>query len=648
MLDSYDKYDKFTARPPSAAMKGRPLPSIFRSDSTAMRKKSRSHLTRLESSRTSEGKEIIHERKKTMTQASASSRTIVDKFLERIKVYHTYQPLLPPNDPLERQRKDDDPSKSNPWEIIDNLINVSTQNLVRHQADEHFFSTFGRVTGESFRPSQKKRSHKVGFTNRENDRDLHGISIEKRHRAFMDVWKRDHPAQSKEALQEESSFWHCAFSGQESKERAEYLQELHRQVEELSKLSVTQENFYNFHSQEDNNNDKVERNTRTKEDEKERQKRCWNIFCKGEAFSASKGFLEKSSPIVLENARTDDSQQRIHFSWTQHSHKHENAALVIQKSFRCYQAKCIVDRKLSARYQLLHEILAVEEEAQEKWKAALQEDSRREAKKNENTPEYRALNLVSKRILALVAKKRAMKQMEKEREEELQNYAATLIQKVFRGYFARTRTVLTPRTRASRLEEKRNAAAFRIQGTLKRRLALRRWEDMRKAAIKIQCCYRKFTARRTLTCLRGFYRIELEDAEREKAAHTLVGFGVKNIYRRKQFYKKHKEYIDLLQRVGRGYLHRAFVHSIPWQQEKEAACKAIISYWKDVLEIRRAKFFRRSFELRRERENWQMTRTDAAQTIQSAWKNYIGKVKRKQCLLPPSKNSENSTRVAQE
>lgn len=642
MLDSYDKSDKFSARSPSAALKGRPLSSIYRSDTTSMRKKSRSHMSRLELSRKSEGREITHERRKAMTQASVSSRTIVDRFLERIKTYHTYQPLLSSNAQPDRPRREAELAKNNPWELIDNLIGTSTQHLVRHQADDHFFSTFGRVTGESFRPSQRKRSHKVGFTNREDDRDIQGTSLEKRHRAFMDVWKKDHPSKSKAALQDESKFWYSAFSTQENKERVAYLRELQREVQELSKLSVTEGSSFNDHDQEQTDDATVEKNNTSSEEKKEQQKRCWTIFCKGERAPSISFPFEKSFPIVQGFAQTDDINQGIPFQWTQHSHMHENAALVIQKCYRCYQSKCIVDRKLSARYQLLHEILAAEEEAQEKWKVALQEDGRREAKKCENTPEYRALNLFSKKVLAVVARKRAMKQMEKQREEELQNYAATLIQKLFRGYFARTRTVLTPRTRASRLEERRNAAAFRIQGTWKRKNALHHWESMRKAAITIQCCYRKFAARRTLIYLRWIYRIDLEDREKKIAAHTLAVFGIKNIYRRKQFYNANKAYINLLQRVGRGYLHRSFVFSIPWQKEKEAASQTIASHWHDILEVRRAKFFRRSFELRREHENWYLTSNDAAETIQNAWRNYIGLMKWKRSRVPALDTSENS------
>lgn len=627
MLENRDKYEKFSGGISPGTMRGKQLPSIFKADSSSMRKRSRPHLHRLDSSRNFEGNDVIREAKKNMSQASASSRGIVDRFMERVKAYHTFQPLISSYELHEKQREGDPRTRSNPWEMIDNLIEISTQHLVRHQADEHFFSTLGRVTGDFFRPSQKRRSPKVGFTHREDHPDAHSTSLEKKHRAFMDVWKRDHPAKSKEAFRDESNFRLIAFSEQEQKDRASYLRELQREIQDLSKLPAADDDSKDIHKVEKVIENEKEELACSNDRNKEQQKRCWTIFCKGEESIERSTLFDKPPRIVHEYENAEEVHHWIQSQWAECTDKHEIAALTIQKCFRCYLAKCILDRKLSARFQLLRDILAAEEDAKQKWKAAVQEDSRREAKNSENTPEYRAINMVAKRILALVETKRAVQKLKKHQEIELQNYAATLIQKVFRGYHVRAQILLTPRTVASRQEAKKNAPAFLIQATWKRKLVLRRLECMRKAAITIQRCYRKFVARRTLTYLRGMHRIDLEDAEKQSAAHTLTAFGFKGLYRRKRSYKMHKESIDLLQRVGRGYLHRSFAFNIPWNRKKEAACKAIISQWHDVLEVRRAKFSRRSFELRRERENWHLTQTDAALTIQNAWRNYIGLVK---------------------
>lgn len=627
MLENRDKYEKFSGGILSGTVRGKQLPSIFKADSSSIRKRSHPHLHRLDSSKNFEGNEVVREAKKNMSQASASSRGIVDRFMERVKSYHTFQPLISSYELHENQKDGDTRTKSNPWEMIDNLIEISTQHLVRHQADEHFFSTLGRVTGDFFRPSQKRRSPKVGFTHREDHPDTHSTSLEKKHRAYMDVWKRDHPSKSKEAFREESNFRLISFSEQEKKDRASYLRELQREIEDLSRLSAADNVSKSIHEAE-KLTDKEEKDSACSDDrKKDQQKRCWTIFCKGEESIEKSTVFDEPPRIVHEYVKADELHHWIQSQWTDCTDRHENAALTIQKCFRCYQAKCILDAKLSAKFQLLRDILAAEEEGKQKWKSAIQEDSRREAKNSENTPEYRAINMVAKRILAIVETKRAVEKMKKQQETELQNYAATLIQKVFRGYYVRVQILLTPRTVASRLEAKKNAPAYLIQATWKRKLVLRRLESLRKAAITIQRCYRKFVARRTLTYLRGMYRIDLEDTEKQSAAHTLTAFGIKGLYGRKRSYKMHKESIDLLQRVGRGYLHRSFAFNIPWNRKKEAACQAIVSQWHDVLEVRRAKFSLRSFELRRERENWHLTQTDAALTIQNAWRNYIGLVK---------------------
>lgn len=616
------------ARPSVVANKTR---ASSRDNPVFARRKSRPPSRTEYPTRYADGKQILQEAKRTMNLASATSHAIVDNFLERIKTYQTFQPLFAANELYARRSpaEDEGPKSTNPWEVIDNLIETSTHHLLRNRADEHFFASFGRVTGgETFRPNQRKRSHKVGFTHRDDFMDMQNGTIEKRNRTFMDIWKRDHPLHTEEELQDETCFWSSAFSEQDRATRVAYLRQLHREIDSLVSLS----NGFTRQKEKEEQEQKAKIAEAQEKDDVdetdfhnlEEQQRAWIMFCKGEDCTPGFTIPEKVPHTVSDYENTEQLHEWIQHRWPHHTHRHENAAFVIQRAYRSYKAKCLTERKRYGRWQLLRAILASEEEGKKNWRAAVQEDKMRQENSIENTPESRALRLFTRKVLALVAKKRAMKKAMEAERQEIENYAATVIQKVFRGYMIRACSYLFPEVQAARLEQKRNAAAFLIQGTWKRMVAMRRWRSMRKAALVIQCCYRQHVSRRKCRHLRGLGRIQLEDQEKLYAAHTLASFGVHNLYLRDVFYRKNKEQIDLLQRVGRGYIHRAFTYNIPWQWKKEAAGAVISARWNDILAVRRARFYCGTFEKRREREMWGRIRCDAAKTIQCAWRNYLG------------------------
>lgn len=561
-----------------------------------------------------------------MTLASATSHAIVEKFLERIKTYRTFQPLFASNKLYAPPNSEENaPQNPNPWEIIDNLIETSTHHLLRNRADEHFFASFGKVVGESFRP--RKRSHKVGFAYKEDfDVSISG-GFERKNRKFLDTWKRDHPLSTEEELQEEDAFWSGAFEEQERVARVEYLKSLHREIESLVALSRGFDKEVGEQPKDDEVRPEDETHTTTEEEDLtdvEEQKRAWIMFCRGEDCSPGYTFPEKVPRIVCDYQNTEEMHEWIQHRWPHQTHRHENAALTIQRAYRVYVAKQITESRRYARWQLLRETQAAENEGIRRWTIALREDLLKQETSAAHTPESRALRFFTTKIMAVVEKKRARKRAEDSQKFEIQTYAATQIQKLFRGYRTRLCNYLHPDIQASQLQQKKNDAALRIQGTWKRLVARRNYRKMIASAISIQCCYRQHISKRRCRLLRGLKRINLEDEERMCAAHTINSFGVRNMFLKEEFYRKHKEPIDLLQRIGRGYIHRSFTYQIPWQKQKYAAGEIIAARWRDILAVRRARFYCGTFEKKRERENWHAIRTDAATTIQCAWRNFAG------------------------
>lgn len=619
--DRFDASRSRISRPGTA--KSRSIPS--RSEAVGSRPTSH-YITRNDAVRHSDGKQIIQEAKRTMNFASIASHSMIDQFLNRMKTYRTFQPLFATNK-LYTSRKVSDSEDSeggniNSWAIIDHLIDTSTNHLLRNRADEHFFASFTRVRGESFRPAQRNRLHKVGFARREDLVDFEKGSLEKKNPAFMDTWKREHPLQTEEEKEGESTFWESAFYVSDVASRKAYLKELHEEIESLVKLCST---FEESNSKKENQ--LAEKTIDTPQGlpsyhDYESQQLSWTMFCKGEG--CTPGFtIQKTAPcIVSEYKDTEEIHKWIHRNWPHHTHRHENAALTIQKAYRSFRAKYETERKRYARLHMLREIKLLEDEVKKKWFTSLRDDWLQQATTNDNTPESRAIRFVSRKLVAVIKKRRAAIEKINRQTRETQIYAATLIQKTFRGYMIRNRFYLYPEIREKRLQEKQNVAAYRIQGTWKRMLALRNMERIRNAAVSIQCCYRSYVARELHRQLRGQKRVKLEDDRKVCAAQILTSLGVRKMYQKYLLFKTNGEHITLLQRVGRGYIGRHLAFNIPLQRKKEEAALVISTRWNYILQRRRAKFYCSTFEKHKERENWNQIRSDACKTIQLAWRNH--------------------------
>lgn len=588
-----------------------------KADSLSLRKKLRSN--KADYSRADGKQMVIQEAKRTMTGASATSQLIVNNFVNQLKSYRTFQPLFKENQ-LYSPDSTEEVHNENQWEVIDNLIKASTFHLLRNRTDEHFFATFSRVTGEFLGPfRQRRRSHKVGFA--KDQYDINDTSLEKKSRSFVETWKRNHPLATDEEAKAESFFWESAFSHQEKATRQAYLSQLHREIDSLVRSSVGEEKVAE-EVLEDDEFSSLADGEAVDEQQVEEQRRAWVMFTQGEDCPTGFTFPGKAPRIIDGYENSEALHEWLQGRWSHHTHRHENAAFMIQRAYRSFKAKREVAKKRFERAQCLRELLAVEEETIAQWNAAVQQELLTLAQNSENTREYRAMKLFTRKIVALVAKRRKQRETDEAQRSEVKNYAATLIQKVFRGFLARKYGVRYPEVQAARHELRRHEAAARIQSLWKCRKTMMKIRLWREAALRIQCCYRQHRARTRCRFLRGVTQVNIRDVEKVGAAHTLVSFNIRNIYNREAFYRKNKTEIDLLQRIGRGYLHRAFTYSIPLQRMKVSAAAKVLSRWSDILVVRRARFFVGTFQKQRAKENWQLIRFDAAKTIQCAWRNY--------------------------
>lgn len=517
-----------------------------------------------------------------MTGASTNSNAIVSQLMSRLRTYSTFQKAVATDDfdGMSRVRS----FARNPWEEIDEVLDASLSRLLQHKSSEHFFAAVDRIAVETSRSPTKSRSRTVVEAGNMSKSDYTTLRAESggssaaadtseddllydQYGTLVEAWMREHPDATTQEIQREVSFWRLDRVDRDRMNRSNYLQQLRQELNALERSANS------FPQPLRDAGLAVTMDTSASAlplfmepmEEVEQQRTTWRGFLAGDEapngarstdMAAGNAALPPSSvspsAAVLGNlcgptasavglasgvrhvvSQEPDSElhEWIQNRWRHHTHRHENAALVIQCAFRSYVAKSAAQRRRYARRQAFVECVRAEEAVRKTWDIALQV-SREQHQTNPTTSrELRAVQFFIDKVNAIAVKRRARKQQEAEQVQEVRHYAAVTIQRVFRGYLGRERAKGARDPEYARWREERRyyKATLMVQAVW-RGCITRRWlRRCAHAACQIQSVFRAHAARRQLHQL----RVE----QRQQQCEDLRHFAATVIQR---FYRSHR------------------------------------------------------------------------------------------------------------
>ena len=299
---------------------------------------------------------------------------------------------------------------------------------------------------------------------------------------------------------------------------------------------------------------------------------------------------------INDGAERHALRQWIGGGWQHHTHHHEEAALKIQSVIRVYIAKKRVAQARFRRRELIRLRLAEEEKNEATWNEMMAAYREREravvaaaaaASSNSALPfeEQRKLkHYYEQTLIAKVHHMRRARERRAKEKEELETYAATRIQSIFRGFMARrdAEYLRHPELLAAKILAKRNKCALKIQRLYKGHATRKSNAERRAAAIRIQCAFRRFLARSALRAVRDEKLRGEQDEVRSFAAVVIQEWYRERRDRRYLARLVAGRVLELCHRVGRGYLGRTEAHRL-LQKKRNADFKLLQSYiWHSI------------------------------------------------------------------
>ena len=291
------------------------------------------------------------------------------------------------------------------------------------------------------------------------------------------------------------------------------------------------------------------RKTRMEIAEFDSQKAAWELFTKT---TKELPMRPKSPPAdyVLQVHRWVEEE------WHDQTHRHEVAACKIQCAWRCVLAKKKLHDARLRRQRVTKAVLQSEESAMLAWVVASSEQE--QMSQSAVDSRFRALEFYKRQMKAKInLRRKAMRRAEDAR-SEVENYAATRIQAVWRGGYQRqlVREMLDPTIVANRDREIRRLAATAIQRIVRGTMARTRIATMKAATSIIQRAYREFRAGLQLSKLRRSHRQKELDGMRDFAARIIQRALLANLNKKYAKFAAFSVEIALVQRVCRSYCDR--------------------------------------------------------------------------------------------
>ncbi|EAN94529.1 hypothetical protein C3747_24g160 [Trypanosoma cruzi] len=505
-----------------------------------------------------------------LANATAKKHSIFEKFLEQMKKYHTFQPSFVEDGVYSTLMASRRVSASNAWDTVGKILDASSSYAVRHNADGHFLATVENI------PSVIKHISSKSYeapANRPFSGDslklLSPLSIKDKDDAAFYLWRREHSNASPDEVREELQFRDKERAGEWRKFFAS------RKLQWKADLDVLSGN-----SRDDMSLQSTPAYPREKEqpelptellDEQLEQGLLWGVFFNGEiqAKHGTSAAVERAptlaTEIISDYRKSNELHEWMESKWRHHTHRHENAALRIQCAYRCHRARRVAARRRYARRVAFLEARRVEEESMRAWSTALRvmTDELNNTGDNFNST-WRSLNFVFSKLQAKAIARRARKKAEMDSDCEVKEYAATTIQRVYRGYCGRqlARIIRFPEVFEQLRRNRLQAAAIMLQATWRGCATRARIRRQTEAVLVIQRLVRLSAARSRLRHLRATRREEREQLTLQFAAKLVCHFLKGIIVCRRERILRFREQAELLQRVTSGLFARRIMHRL--------------------------------------------------------------------------------------
>lgn len=457
-----------------------------------------------------------------LANASTHSANILQKMLGRLQTYRTFQPILATNNVY--QKRGDLPSPTDLVEVIDRALDATNDVLLAHNINEHFIATMERTVRE---PTPKKPRVRTTLIeqNANAASQLSGVLSHSRSdkwnrkEAFADAWARDHPHQSARESRHHSRAWmHKQASGEHSLSK--------KSIQILPETASASQDTTALFSRTDGHPAPGQLNMESVTPGRWMAQRTnWVAFSKGEQSGQRGGALRPPAfpwKIVTNHEEDHTVSEWITGGWRALTHRHEQAAVLIQQTYRAYVAKCILVRRRYARQLSFLRCCEAEEKAMREWDIAVNL-SWQELRHSQSTKHIRAVEFFFNCVNAKVNARRARRKAEAEAHREIVAYAATTIQRVFRGHCGRERVrgILDPRVHEAKRMKWYTVASVRLQALWRGALVRHRLSIARVAVCILQRAYRSYAARRQVAALRAACLQSSKESVRQYAATVI-------------------------------------------------------------------------------------------------------------------------------
>ncbi|EKF28669.1 hypothetical protein MOQ_007574 [Trypanosoma cruzi marinkellei] len=560
-----------------------------------------------------------------MANATAKKHSILEKFSEQMKKYHTFQPSFVEDGVYSTLMTSRRVSVSNAWDTVGKILDASSSYAIRHNADGHFLTTVENV------PSVKKqlsnKHYEAPASRPFSDDSLKAsspLSIKDKDDAAFYLWRREHSNASPDEVREELHFrdkeraseWRKFFASKKQQWKAD-----------LDVLSGNSRDDMSLQSTPayPHEKEKTELSTELLAEQLE-QGFLWGVFFNGEtqAKHGTSAAVERvptlATEIISDYRKSNELQEWMERKWRHHTHRHENAALRIQCAYRCHRARRFAARRRYARRVAFLEARRVEEESMHAWSTALRvmTDELNNTGDNFNST-WRSLNFVFSKLQAKALARRARKKAEMDSDCEVKEYAATTIQRVYRGYCGRqlARIIRFPEVFEQLRRNRFQAAAIMLQAAWRGCATRARIRRQTEAVLIIQRLVRSSAARSRLRRLRATKREEREQLTLQFAAKIVYQFLRGIVLCRRERILRFREQAEVLHRVTSGLFTRLDMY-----RRRQTLLQLVLWTQRHFRGARGRELARQQRELR-DALFQRLRCVDAATVIKRAWRRSI-------------------------
>ncbi|KEG12773.1 hypothetical protein DQ04_01431020 [Trypanosoma grayi] len=523
-----------------------------------------------------------------LTSATARSRAIVEKFLDQLKSYHTFQPAFVEDGVYTTVKPSKRFSGASAWDTVSKVLEASSSLAVRHNMDDHFVSTLEQIPSvkEQMQPTSTRPAVVVSYHS--DTTYVSGASPDDKFSASFGLWRREHPNATPEEIRQELRFWDSERVSYERAGRSSEHWYLQSELNGLVGEPLEEASSYTTSS----GSRERKPHAYSIESLRERfdQRMTWEVFLVGEkshmrkagatsAVAAAAAGPAPAAEIITDYRKSDALHEWIEWKWRHHTHRHENAALRIQCAYRCHRAKGAAARRRYTRRIAFLESLRAEERSMGSWDTSLRLTSDELNNGGENfNAVWRSLSFVFLKLYATAMKRRARKIADEGRDREVREYAALTIQRVYRGHCGRqlAEIIRYPHLLVEKRQRRMEAAVVVVQAVWRgHRIRTCIWQ-MAAAVLVIQRLVRSSAARERLRVLRAKHEEDVKVSTRQFAARVVMRFLKQCVLRRREYLMRHLEQLLTLQRTFRGYASRLAMQR---QQQRVGWASQLVALW---------------------------------------------------------------------